>query len=703
MKILPGRLFSFFAASTLLLCAVPSSLFASDGAAAREVRISWVQGDVRLSRGDGKHTDLNKPWAQAQSGELLEQGFAVATGIGRAEIEFEDGSTAYLAENSLLLFGELSVRGERVSTRMTLPTGTATFALQPASGESFFIETPTDNIIVASPDIFFARMEAYLDATAITPEGEKGETLNRDGLPKLVFSKGHTLFFRGGEVVPNSDAAPVASSREQNDGLFLNLSDLQAIASALKASGLAPLVPGGLLLQSLPLVHSPTLQTSTVKTPQDLPRSATTPSPTVAEWDNWVSSRVQERSAVTTAALKASGLSSPIPGLNDLYAHGSFFQCSPYGTCWEPTPEAQQATSPQTSRPNTQSPPQNAPNIGFQTHTVEWTERFWGVCDSPTARRVSRVARSQQELDELLGQKAVAEHAALTGPAYSDSCWNGVWIHHHGHFARVLTPRKPPACPGASCKRVHPPRPIWVRAGNKVGFVPRHPNDVKGKPPINLKNGIVLPPAKPGEPVQRVTVDSSQKIKILDKAPREFQQESIAHALPVSAPEIRGHLMQEVRSSKLNIATSHADSHIVYDYKSQKFMMPATAVAGAKTREVPVAGISSNGKVGSFADGRSSHYAQSFGRTSAAVSYNGGGHNSGAGNGGGRGAGSYSSSSSYSGGANSGSHSSGSSSSGGSSSHSSGGSSGGGSVSSSSSSPSSSSSSSSGGGSRGRP
>jgi hypothetical protein len=680
-------------------------LFASDDTAAREVRLSWVQGDVRLSRGNAKHTDLNKSWEQAQGGQLLEPGFAVATGIGRAEIEFENGSTAYLAENSLLLFGELFARGEQVFTRMTLPAGTATFALQPIAGESFSIETPTDKIQTSAPESFFARVDAYLDATAITPLGKKGEVVVRNERPNLVIHKGRTLFFQQGEVIDLPDQTQVASLVEQNAGRSLNLSDLQAIAATLKASRLGALVPGGLILQSLPAAHLPILETPPSQTSQELPRPAATPSPAAAEWDNWVSSRVQERTAVTTAALKASGLSSPIPGLNDLYTNGSFFQCAPYGTCWEPAQEARPPAFPQTSQPNAQSPSQNAPNSGFQTQTVEWTERVWRVCGSFSARRVSRVAHSQQELEELLGQKAVAEHAALTGTAYSNSCWNGVWIHHHGHYARVLTPRKPPVCLlGTACKRVHPPRPVWVRAGNKVGFVPRHPNDVKGKPPINLKNGIVLPPAKPGEPVQRVALDSSQKIKILDHAPREFQRESVAHALPVSAPEIRGHLMQEVTRGKSLTVANRADPHIVYDYKSQKFMMLASAVAGAKVKEVPVGGISSSGKVGSFADGRSIHYAQSFGRTSAAASYNGGGHNSGSGNGGGRGAGSYSSSSSYSGGGgNSGSHASGSSSSGGSSSHSSGGSSGGGSVSSSSSSSSSSSASGSGAGSRGRP
>jgi hypothetical protein len=699
MKILRGRLSSFFAASTLLFCCNPSMLCASDDTTAREVRVSWVQGDVRLSRGDGKHTDLNKPWEQLQGGELLDQGFAVATAMGRAEIAFEDGSTVHLAENSLLLFRELSATGDRVVTRMTLPSGTATFALQAAPSESFFIETPTDQIKLSASEGLFARMDAYLDATAITAQGEKGEVMVRTGFPKLIMPKGQTFFFQGGTVIQIADPTLGASSRDRHAWFSSNLSDLLSIASAARTSGLAPLVPGGLILESLPSVRSAIPHSSLAQALQELPPSSTADSGAEGDWDSWVSSRVQERARVSAAALKASGLSSPVPGLNDLYRNGSFFECAPYGTCWEPTPETQQAT-PETSQPNAQSPAQIAPNSGFQPQTVEWTERVPGVCDSFTSRRVSRLAHTQQELVELLRQKDAAERAAL-GTAFSTSCWDGVWIQHRGHYARVLPSNLHPGCKlGSHCKPVHPPHPLWVRAGNKIGLVPRHPSDVKGKPPINLKNGIFVPSAKPGEPLQHVALEPSQKIKILDKTPRELHLNLATHAPSASAPQIRARLMQDATRGKSVTAANHADSRIVYDYKTQKFMMPATASAGAKSRFVPVGGISSNGKVGSFADGRSSHYADSFGRTSAAASYNGGAYNSGT-FGGGRGSGSYSSGSSYSGGGSSGSHSSGSSSSS-SSSHSSGGSSGGG-FSSSSGSSSSSSSSSSGGGSRGRP
>jgi hypothetical protein len=523
----------------------------------------------------------------------------------------------------------------------------------------------------------------------------------RDDLSKLVIPKGQTMFFRGCEILEVRDPAQAISSKELIDWLSFNLADLTTAASALRASGFAPLVPAGLLLQSLPNVHTAIPQTPLSQTTKENPGSAASRSPASSDWDTWVSSRVQERGGITTAALKASGLSAPIPGLADLYTLGSFFQCEPYGTCWEPfQSEVGQDSAAQTAQLAAQAPQPNTANAGFQPQLVQWVEHTWGECDSYTSRNVSRVAHTPEELQELLRLKSWAGSHAFNNSSGCNYTHHRSWIPHRQGYAMVLATKAPPVCKaGKHCKPVHPPHPLWVRVGDKVGFVPRHPNDVKGKPPLNLKHGIILPPIKPGEPVRHVAVESTQRVKVLDKAPREFQRDFVARLLPVSAPQIRAHLMQEATRGQSTAAANNADSHIVYDYKSQKFMMPASTGVGVKGREVAVGGIAPNGRVASFADGHSGHYANSFGHTSAAASYNGGGHNSGSSYAGGRGSGSYSSGSSYSGGGGySGSHSAGSS--GGSSSHSSGGSSSGGSVSSSSS---SSSSPSSGGGSRGKP
>jgi hypothetical protein len=238
MKTLIARFLRLSAATTLLFCSTEAALGSND-AGDRDVRIVFVQGDVRLSPGDGKHPNLDKGWQEAEPGVNIEQGFSLATGNGRTEIEFENSGRAFLAKNSLLLFRQLSVRGERVVTRLSLVTGTATFFLQPGSKEYFFIETPTEKILIGSPEKFFARMDVYLDGMAITPQEDKGEEITRRDLPKLHLVKGQTVFFQGGEVIPLPESAGPAVASEWDAWVSNGLEERKAAtASALKASGL---------------------------------------------------------------------------------------------------------------------------------------------------------------------------------------------------------------------------------------------------------------------------------------------------------------------------------------------------------------------------------------------------------------------------------------------------------------------------------
>src|SRR5215472_12408095 len=100
--------------------------------------------------------------------------------------------------------------------------------------------------------------------------------------------------------------------------------------------------------------------------------------------DAWVSGRQTHRNAVTAAALKASGLSSPIPGLADLYKHGTFFSCEPYGTCWEAADPAEaQDSASQSAASGAQSPTKAQANPSFQPQTVQWEELVEGWCPPP--------------------------------------------------------------------------------------------------------------------------------------------------------------------------------------------------------------------------------------------------------------------------------------------------------------------------------
>src|SRR5579863_1900510 len=95
----------FFRASPFLvaIAVVFSSILArpvaaQDDGPERSVVLRYVEGDVRLSRGgDFGQPDLNSKWEKAGTGMEVWGGTSIATGAGRAIVDFEDGSSVYLA------------------------------------------------------------------------------------------------------------------------------------------------------------------------------------------------------------------------------------------------------------------------------------------------------------------------------------------------------------------------------------------------------------------------------------------------------------------------------------------------------------------------------------------------------------------------------------------------------------------------------
>ena len=73
----------------------------------------------------------------------LETGYSLVTGNGRAEIEFEDASTLYLGENSVLTFNDLHTTGGVPYTELALLTGTVSVAIHPyITVRMFILRTP---------------------------------------------------------------------------------------------------------------------------------------------------------------------------------------------------------------------------------------------------------------------------------------------------------------------------------------------------------------------------------------------------------------------------------------------------------------------------------------------------------------------------------------------------------------------------------
>ena len=148
-----------------LFLLLPYPIQAYDYSYARVVRLSLVEGDVQITRSD------EKGWEQAIANMPIEQGFTIGTNNGRAEIEFESGATAYIAENTVLQFTELALSNGGRITKLTLTQGTATFYARLASDDSFAILTP--NVQVTIPRRAEVRLDVFKDGTSVSaPQGE---------------------------------------------------------------------------------------------------------------------------------------------------------------------------------------------------------------------------------------------------------------------------------------------------------------------------------------------------------------------------------------------------------------------------------------------------------------------------------------------------------------------------------------------------
>jgi FecR protein len=116
---------------------------------ARIVRLSFVSGDVQIVR-----TDQSNKWEPAVMNMPVEQGFAIGTNNGRAEIEFEQGSTLWLAENSVVQFTELALSNGGRITRLTLSEGTATFNTSLSAADKFEVRASSFRIDPANKSEF---------------------------------------------------------------------------------------------------------------------------------------------------------------------------------------------------------------------------------------------------------------------------------------------------------------------------------------------------------------------------------------------------------------------------------------------------------------------------------------------------------------------------------------------------------------------
>jgi hypothetical protein len=603
------------------------------------VRLSYVEGDVRVARGKEAKKLLEQEsgestgWEQAVANLPLETGYSLATGTGRAEIELEDASVVYLGENSVLEFIELSTTGGVPHTEMDLLTGMATVNIRTMlPGESFKMGTPSDGYTMHYPQKPYLRFNSYLDAIAVTP------------LKDVSWSE------------PSEDIA----------GQTVTVHNGRRVA-----------------------------------TPQ---MDATA----MAEWNKWVAGRVTTRTATMESTMTEAGLTAPLPGMAEMNGQGKFFACEPYGTCWEPTEgwagdkvelaqtgsasgsaRTQDATQPaapvvRVAVSDDQTVPASAPQatgasqgsaqskadayLASHPGTTLRTEDYTFPCSEFAVRDLIAVDPATGRETIIASEFASDGYPYFAGWPYtvgvphrmtrvhrlSGSLWNfaefngyepwdwtvchtGSWIRWQHRYVWVV-----------GTKRHHHPPVRWVKRGREVGYVPIHPRDVAGKPPINMKEGIFKATKKDGAiSVERIRFDGDKPVEPLNEAPKEFRKLALEPLKSAELPHAEAYSafrttnvpkgMPIVKDSKgganaiafgaaksgaatgIAVAVKQPGLSITFDRKSQSFMVarpgmengrPATTVEPLGGR---VGSVQANGSGAATMRPTSSASAQSYG------------------------------------------------------------------------------------------
>jgi hypothetical protein len=462
----------------ILLCALfaGAQRAAADSSHARIIRLSLVQGDVRFSRdshGDAL-ADSSAAWETAALNLPIRQGYVIATDNGRAEIEFENGAMAFLKENTILEFYDLSLSDGARTTRLVLRQGSASFYVNPAS-EDYFSVTGGDFTVEANGRSSF-RLDNYDDGSTVETTKGHVSVLHKDKTTRL--EKGQSLSMKAGD-----DASLNVGRLAEED-----------------------------------------------------------------DFDRWVSGRVDSVATATNAALQYTSSPYYASGFADLYTYGSWANCGGSGFGWRPFGVGA-AWSPFTGGQWLWDP-------GFG-----WTwmsSQPWGWAPYHYG-----------------------------GWLFDSSC--GGWFYAPPVIFGVpggFNPRRR-FRPG-----VHPPHPVYrpvtgvfVRNNGKIGIVPMHPLDEKGKAPLNLQHGVFAPTSAKGVSDPVVSgVERGQKWEALKSAPREALSSSLVATTPparVSRTVVEG-------QSGARVVSLSKDSSIAYDPREHRFVntnAPASSSSSVNAKE----------------------------------------------------------------------------------------------------------------------
>ena len=478
-KLIPSLLFILFCAQWAGVAPV-----AADSSHARIIRLSLVQGDVRFAReSHGDPLDGSKTaWESAELNLPIRQGYVLATDQGRAEVEFENGAMAFLKENTVLEFYDLSLHDGARTTRLVLRQGSASFYVNPAS-DDYFSVTGGDFTVEANGRSSF-RLDNYDDGSAVQTLKGHVTVVNKDKTSRLA--KGQSLSVKAGD----DSSLDIGRLAEEDD------------------------------------------------------------------FDRWVSGRIDSVATATNAALQYTNSPYYTSGFADLYTYGAFSSCGGYGLAWRPF------------------------GVGFGWSPFSTGQWMWDTGFGWTWMSSQPWGWAPYHYGGWLFD------AGCGGWFYSPPVFYGSPYIPRNRFPKGVRPPHP---------IYRPVTGVFVRTKGKVGIVPIHPLDEKGKTPRNLEHGVFSPVLTKGMSERITGSETGQKWETLKSAPRE----ALTGSLASTKPPTRVSRMIAEGSSNGRVVSHGNDSSITYDAREHRFVNNDTGGGPASSSSVKAGELhSSNGQNG---------------------------------------------------------------------------------------------------------
>jgi YD repeat-containing protein len=162
-------------------------------------------------------------------------------------------------------------------------------------------------------------------------------------------------------------------------------------------------------------------------------------------------------------------------------------------------------------------------------------------------------------------------------------CHTGAWIYRRHMYVWVIDKRGHHPHPGPPHPPRHPHPPIrWIKCRHKDVWVPRHPDDVEGKLPLNWKHVAFHPVDKKDSAEETVKVEAKDIVEPLAETPKEYSDLPLSGLVMAEPPVLHAYATRDrLAGNKLAGGTD-----LRFSRESHGFLLAREVKEGGKTRVV---------------------------------------------------------------------------------------------------------------------